>query len=85
MTFSRIGRAVWCVWLLTVPAWAEVGDPTVQTDHPQYAGEGAFQTIEDLGDKTRSPQSSTAARRSRSPTDVNQLVRRQLGKLHPQR
>ncbi len=47
MTSSRIGLAVWCVLLLTVPAWAEVGDPTVQTDHPQYAGEGAFQTIED--------------------------------------
>jgi hypothetical protein len=28
-------------------AHAEVGDPTVQTDHPQYAGEGAFQTVED--------------------------------------
>ncbi len=26
---------------------AEVGDPTLQTDHPQYAGEGAFQTVED--------------------------------------
>jgi hypothetical protein len=26
---------------------AEVGDPTVRTDHPQYAGEGAFQTVED--------------------------------------
>ena len=47
MTSSRMSRAVWCVLLLTVPAWAEVGDPTVQTDHPQYAGEGAFQTIED--------------------------------------
>lgn len=26
---------------------AEVGDPTIRTDHPQYAGEGAFQTVED--------------------------------------
>jgi hypothetical protein len=26
---------------------ADVGDPTVRTDHPQYAGEGAFQTVED--------------------------------------
>src|SRR5262245_21380829 len=25
---------------------AGVGDPTIQTSHPQYAGEGAFQTIE---------------------------------------
>ena len=25
---------------------AGVGDPTVETDHPQYSGEGAFQTIE---------------------------------------
>ena len=26
---------------------AEIGDLTVRTDHPQYAGEGAFQAIED--------------------------------------
>ncbi len=26
---------------------AEVGDPTIRTDHPQYAGEGAFQSVED--------------------------------------
>ncbi len=26
---------------------AEVGDPTIETDHPIYAGEGAFQDIED--------------------------------------
>jgi hypothetical protein len=28
-------------------ARAEVGDVTLRTDHPQYAGEGAFQTVED--------------------------------------
>lgn len=28
-------------------ASAGVGDPTLRTDHPQYAGEGAFQTVED--------------------------------------
>jgi hypothetical protein len=28
-------------------ARAEVGDPTIETDHPHYPGEGAFQTIED--------------------------------------
>lgn len=35
--------------LLATPSHvrAEVGDPTLRTDHPQYAGEGAFQTIED--------------------------------------
>lgn len=42
-----LNRAACCVLLLTVPAWGEVGDPTVRTDHPQYAGEGAFQTVED--------------------------------------
>lgn len=26
---------------------AEVGDPTLRTDHPQYAGEGAFQEVAD--------------------------------------
>lgn len=30
-----------------MPAHAEVGDPTVRTDHTHYAGEGAFQTVED--------------------------------------
>ncbi len=29
------------------PARAQVADPTLRTDHPQYAGEGAFQTVED--------------------------------------
>jgi hypothetical protein len=33
--------------LLAAAARAEVGDPTIRTDHPQYAGEGAFQTVED--------------------------------------
>lgn len=33
--------------LAVVPVRAEVGDPTIETDHPQYAGEGAFQEIED--------------------------------------
>lgn len=28
-------------------ARADVGDPTVETDHPHYAGEGAFQTVEE--------------------------------------
>lgn len=32
---------------LTSPVLADVGDPTLRTDHPQYAGEGAFQEIED--------------------------------------
>ncbi|MFT7641194.1 MAG: hypothetical protein ACI9G1_002940 [Pirellulaceae bacterium] len=36
--------------LLIIPvaasAFGEIGDPTLRTDHPQYAGEGAFQTVE---------------------------------------
>src|SRR3954452_24144903 len=32
--------------LLAAPLKAGVGDPTVETDHPHYAGEGAFQTVE---------------------------------------
>jgi hypothetical protein len=35
-----------CTLLLGVNAWADVGDPTIETDHPIYAGEGAFQTVE---------------------------------------
>lgn len=31
----------------TLTLKADVGDPTLRTDHPQYAGEGAFQTVED--------------------------------------
>lgn len=33
--------------LLRSVALPEVGDPTIATDHPQYAGEGAFQTVDD--------------------------------------
>src|SRR5690606_23044045 len=32
---------------LSLSASAQVGDPTLRTDHPQYAGEGAFQTAAD--------------------------------------
>ena len=33
--------------LLSAAALGEVGDPTIRTDHPDYAGEGAFQSVED--------------------------------------
>jgi hypothetical protein len=39
--------AAFALLLASIPARAEVGDPTLRTDHPQYAGEGAFQTVED--------------------------------------
>lgn len=39
-----LGVIVISCW--TVRAVAEIGDPTIQTDHPQYPGEGAFQTPE---------------------------------------
>jgi hypothetical protein len=37
-----------CLFTLATPggARAGVGDPTLETDHPHYAGEGAFQTVE---------------------------------------
>ena len=42
MTLSVVGL------LLSVSlVQAQVGDPTIKTDHPFYPGEGAFQTIED--------------------------------------
>ncbi len=47
--FSQLTRGLtFGLWLsITQPVLAEVGDPTIRTDHPQYAGEGAFQEIED--------------------------------------
>lgn len=41
--------AIALTFILTVVSsvLAEVGDPTIRTNHPQYAGEGAFQEIED--------------------------------------
>jgi len=36
-----------CVALLGLPVRANVGDPTIRTNHPHYPGEGAFQTVED--------------------------------------
>jgi hypothetical protein len=48
---SGVKRALALVVVLVLglsnASMAEVGDPTVRTDHPQYAGEGAFQTVED--------------------------------------
>jgi hypothetical protein len=40
-------RGVLIAMLTVAPVGAEVGDPTIRTSHPQYAGEGAFQEIED--------------------------------------
>lgn len=31
---------------MTAPTNADIGDPTLETDHPHYPGEGVFQTIE---------------------------------------
>lgn len=45
-TLSRI-LAVCLSLIVAVRSFAEVGDPTVRTDHPIYPGEGAFQEIED--------------------------------------
>lgn len=45
---SRLGwTAVVVAMLMPAAARAEVGDPTIETDHPIYAGEGAFQDVED--------------------------------------
>jgi hypothetical protein len=43
-----MNRILTIAFLLLCSAFvhAGVGDPTIQTDHPQYPGEGAFQTIE---------------------------------------
>lgn len=45
--FSVLSQVCILATLAVVPVRAEVGDPTIETDHPQYAGEGAFQEIED--------------------------------------
>jgi hypothetical protein len=47
MNSLRSLSALAIVLLLSSQGYSEVGDPTLRTDHPQYAGEGAFQTIED--------------------------------------
>ncbi len=36
-----------CVALFGLAVRADVGDPTIRTNHPHYPGEGAFQTVED--------------------------------------
>jgi hypothetical protein len=46
---SPMQRMCCCIGLiltLTAPGSATVGDPTIQTAHPIYPGEGAFQTVE---------------------------------------
>ncbi len=48
--FTRTSAVLFSLAIAACPAIAlraQVGDPTVRTDHPQYAGEGAFQTVED--------------------------------------
>ncbi|HEV7279466.1 MAG TPA: hypothetical protein VGN57_04565 [Pirellulaceae bacterium] len=43
-SLAAVAMAVTC---FASSASAQVGDPTLRTDHPQYAGEGAFQTAAD--------------------------------------
>jgi hypothetical protein len=56
---------------ITPLARAEVGDVTLRTDHPQYAGEGAFQTIEDCVQFAleQAAKRDGAAAATRSPQD----------------
>src|SRR5262245_27271940 len=45
LSAAALAAASWAL-LARGAAYADVGDPTVETDHPHYAGEGAFQTVE---------------------------------------
>jgi hypothetical protein len=47
MSMSRSVQFLFLLIAVPLCARAEVGDPTLRTDHPLYAGEGAFQTAED--------------------------------------
>ena len=54
---------------------AQVGDPTIKTDHPFYPGEGAFQTIEDcvtaaVQDEKQTLQACLVLRPSRLPMKI---------------
>jgi len=40
---TGLSCAAWLTWAIAAGALADVGDPTVRTDHPHYPGEGAFQ------------------------------------------
>ena len=58
--------ALFIASVFVVTAHAQVGDPTLRTDHPQYAGEGAFQTAADcvkfaVGDKQLGEQERALA------------------------
>lgn len=46
LSVRTIGLTV-CVLICCGVGWVEAADITIRTDHPQYPGEGAFQTIED--------------------------------------
>lgn len=45
--FNAIWNSLVLAVLFLPTAHAQVGDPTLRTNHPQYAGEGAFQTAAD--------------------------------------
>jgi hypothetical protein len=46
MSCSRLLLVILTCVLFLTPLKAGVGDPTLETDHPDYAGEGAFQAVE---------------------------------------
>lgn len=43
----KLSAVLLVAWLVPGLAHGQIGDPTLRTDHLQYAGEGAFQTVED--------------------------------------
>ena len=50
MELMRSLSLAFLILLAATSSSAQVGDPTLRTDHPQYPGVGAFQTIEDCVD-----------------------------------
>lgn len=72
---------------ITSRAQAQVGDPTLRTDHPQYAGEGAFQTAADcvrFAEAVATAKGKKLTEQERALAIYNWLLTHQWHLLSPQ-
>lgn len=86
--YRSFSTAIVLVLLAMTPqARAQVGDPTLRTDHPQYAGEGAFQTAADcvrFAEAAATAKGKKLTEQERALAIYNWLLTHQWHLLSPQ-
>ncbi len=83
---SLTAAVFYCILAVASRGQAQVGDPTLRTDHPQYAGEGAFQSAADcvLFAEAAAAKGKKLTEQERALAIYNWLLTHQWHLLSPQ-